>query len=183
LGRRSDRLDCYPIQDVFEPGAHQFPNHVDSWSDCRILDTKRTALSLQRKDREIVLHGRETGRIIRMPHGEYIEVHEPLDKYEMYKLVEFKSYVPTLARPNSEGKITVKARLRASFSKFYFQDRVAPVGQIELDAAHHDHAPAVEAAPKQAATKTAAAKKPAAKKDSAKKPAAKTTKKAAPKKK
>jgi ubiquinol-cytochrome c reductase cytochrome b subunit len=42
--------------------------------------TKRTCLSLQRKDREIALHGRETGRIVRMPHGEYIEVHEPLDK-------------------------------------------------------------------------------------------------------
>ena len=135
--------------------------------------TKRTALSLQRKDREIVLHGRETGRIVRMPHGEYIEVHEPLDKYEMYKLVEFKSYQPTLARPNSEGKITVKARMRASLSKFYFQDRVAPVGQIELDAAHHDHAPAIEAAPKKTATKTAAAKKPAAKKPAAKKAAPK----------
>jgi len=143
--------------------------------------TKRTALSLQRKDREIVLHGRETGRIIRMPHGEYIEVHEPLDKYEMYKLVEFKSYQPTLARPNSEGKITVKARMRASLSKFYFQDRVAPVGQLELDAAHHDHAPAIEAAPatkKPAAKKTAT--KTATKKAPAKKPAAKKT---APKKK
>jgi ubiquinol-cytochrome c reductase cytochrome b subunit len=123
-----------------------------------------------------------------MPHGEYIEVHEPLDKYEMYKLVDFKSYQPTLARPNSEGKITVKARIRASLSKFYFQDRVAPVGQLELDAAHHDHAPAIEAAPaekkaaakKPAAKKAATAKKTTAKKAPAKKPAAK---KAAPKKK
>jgi ubiquinol-cytochrome c reductase cytochrome b subunit len=117
-----------------------------------------------------------------MPHGEYIEVHEPLDKYEMYKLVEFKSYQPTLARPNSEGKITVKARMRASFSKFYFQDRVVPVGQLELDAAHHDHAPAIEAAPaaKKPAAKKAAPKKTVAKKAPVKKPAAK---KAAPKKK
>jgi ubiquinol-cytochrome c reductase cytochrome b subunit len=118
-----------------------------------------------------------------MPHGEYIEVHEPLDKYEMYKLVEFKSYQPTLARPNSEGKITVKSRIRASLSKFYFQDRVAPVGQLELDAAHHDHAPAIEAAPavkKPAAKKASTAKKTAAKKAPAKKPAAK---KPAPKKK
>jgi ubiquinol-cytochrome c reductase cytochrome b subunit len=121
-----------------------------------------------------------------MPHGEYIEVHEPLDKYEMYKLVEYKSYQPTLARPNSDGKITLKARMRASLSKFYFQDRVSPVGQLELDAAHHDHAPVIEEAPKKksspAAKKTAA--KPAAKKAAAK-PAAKkpAAKKAAPKKK
>jgi ubiquinol-cytochrome c reductase cytochrome b subunit len=141
--------------------------------------TKRIALSLQRKDREIVLHGRESGRIIRLPHGEFVEVHEPLDKYEMYKLVDFKSYQPTLARPNSEGKITVKARMRASLSKFYFQDRVTPVGQIELAAAHHDEHAAVEEAPVKKTAAKPAAKKPAAK-ATVKKPAAK---KAAPKKK
>jgi ubiquinol-cytochrome c reductase cytochrome b subunit len=31
--------------------------------------TRRICLALQRKDREIVLHGRETGRIVRLPHG------------------------------------------------------------------------------------------------------------------
>ena len=162
--------------------------------------TKRIALALQRKDREIVLHGRESGRIVRLPHGEFIEVHEPLDKYEMYKLVDFKSYVPTLARPNADGKITVSARIRASLSKFYFQDRVAPVSQLELDEANHDHAPSdavaaskpmkklaapKKAAPKKAAVKKAVAKKPAAKKSTARKttPKKTTSKKATPKKK
>ena len=129
--------------------------------------TKRVCLSLQRKDREIALHGRESGRIIRMPHGEYIEVHEPLDAFEQYKLVDFKDYQPTLARPNAQGKITLGARLRAGLSRFYFEDRIAPVTQTELDAAHHDHAPAVAEAPtKKAVTaaKSPAAKKPAAKK-------------------
>jgi ubiquinol-cytochrome c reductase cytochrome b subunit len=104
--------------------------------------TKRTCLSLQRKDREIALHGRETGRIVRMPHGEYIEVHEPLDKYELYKLVDFKDYQPTLARPNAQGKITLRARLRAALSRFYFEDRIAPATQTEIDEAHShaDHA-------------------------------------------
>jgi ubiquinol-cytochrome c reductase cytochrome b subunit len=133
--------------------------------------TKRVCLSLQRKDREIALHGRESGRIIRMPHGEYIEVHEPLDAFEQYKLVDFKDYQPTLARPNAQGKITLRARLRAGLSRFYFEDRIAPVTQGELDAAHHDHAPAVTEAPKKKAV--TAAKKPAAKKPAAKKPAAK----------
>jgi ubiquinol-cytochrome c reductase cytochrome b subunit len=129
--------------------------------------TKRVCLSLQRKDREIALHGRESGRIIRMPHGEYIEVHEPLDAFEQYKLVDFKDYQPTLARPNSQGKITVGARLRAGLSRFYFEDRIVPVSQTELDAAHHDHAPAVTEAPKKKAV--TAAKKPAAKKPAVKK--------------
>ena len=56
--------------------------------------TKRVALALQRKDREIALHGRETGRIVRLPHGEFIEVHAPLDEYKRYKLVGFESPVP-----------------------------------------------------------------------------------------
>jgi ubiquinol-cytochrome c reductase cytochrome b subunit len=100
--------------------------------------TKRVCLSLQRKDREIAIHGRESGRIVRLPHGEYIEVHEPLDAYDLYKLVDFKDYKPTLARPNAQGKITVGARLRASVSKFYFQDRISPATQTEIaEATHH----------------------------------------------
>ncbi len=102
--------------------------------------TKRVALSLQRKDREIVLHGRESGRIVRLPHGEYIEVHEQLDEFDRYKLVDFKDYKPTLARPNAAGKITLGARIRSGLSKFYFEDRIAPVTQTEHnDAIHHAH--------------------------------------------
>lgn len=102
--------------------------------------TKRVCLSLQRKDREIAIHGRESGRIVRLPHGEYIEVHEPLEPHDLYKLVDFKDYKPTLARPNSQGKITLASRIRASMSKFYFEDRISPATQTEIDeAAHHNH--------------------------------------------
>jgi ubiquinol-cytochrome c reductase cytochrome b subunit len=109
--------------------------------------TKRTCLALQRKDREIVLHGRETGRIVRLPHGEYLEVHEPLDKYDMYKLVDFKDYRPTVVRPNEKGKITVGGRIRAALSRFYFEDRIAPVSQTELTKAQsHSEASVIESA-------------------------------------
>jgi ubiquinol-cytochrome c reductase cytochrome b subunit len=110
--------------------------------------TKRTCLSLQRKDREMVLHGRETGRVVRLPHGEYIELHEPLDKYELWKLVDFKDYQPTLPRPNKDGKISISARVRSALSKIYFEDRIAPVTKAEYELAHAEHAPAVEEAPK-----------------------------------
>lgn len=102
--------------------------------------TKRACLALQRKDREIVLHGRETGRVVRLPHGEYIEVHEPLDKYELWKLVDFKDYEPIMPRPNANGKITVAARLRSALSRIYFEDRIAPVSKAEYELAHADHA-------------------------------------------
>lgn len=37
--------------------------------------TKRVCLALQRKDHEVLVRGFETGRIVRLPGGEYIEVH------------------------------------------------------------------------------------------------------------
>jgi ubiquinol-cytochrome c reductase cytochrome b subunit len=40
--------------------------------------TYRLCLGLQRADREVLEHGVETGIIKRLPHGEFIEVHQPL---------------------------------------------------------------------------------------------------------
>ncbi|UYN84939.1 MAG: ubiquinol-cytochrome c reductase cytochrome b subunit [Microcella sp.] len=99
--------------------------------------TKRVCLALQRKDREIALHGFESGRIVRLPGGEYIEVHEQLDDYERWKLVSFDEYQPIMIRPNSKGKITVNQRLRASLSRWFFEDRIAPVTMSELESQKH----------------------------------------------
>ncbi|GAB3285527.1 cytochrome bc complex cytochrome b subunit [Sinomonas notoginsengisoli] len=108
--------------------------------------TKRIALALQRKDREIALHGRETGRIVRLPHGEFIEVHAPLDEYKRYRLVGFESPEILPAQPNAKGVVNRKERRRAKLSKWFFEDRVAPATPAELEAAHgHGHHEAVEA--------------------------------------
>jgi ubiquinol-cytochrome c reductase cytochrome b subunit len=40
--------------------------------------TYRLCLGLQRSDRLVLEHGVETGIIKRLPHGEFIEVHQPL---------------------------------------------------------------------------------------------------------
>ena len=40
--------------------------------------TYRVCLGLQRSDREVLEHGVETGIIKRLPHGEFVEVHQPL---------------------------------------------------------------------------------------------------------
>jgi len=40
--------------------------------------TYRVCIGLQRGDREVLEHGVETGIIRRLPHGEFIEVHQPL---------------------------------------------------------------------------------------------------------
>ncbi len=107
--------------------------------------TKRIALALQRKDREIVLHGRETGRIIRLPHGEYKEKHAQLDEYKRYRLVSFESPKVLPAEPNEKGIVVAKEKRRAWLSKWFFEDRVAPVTPAEHQAAlehaaHEEHA-------------------------------------------
>ncbi|MEO6956958.1 MAG: ubiquinol-cytochrome c reductase cytochrome b subunit [Antricoccus sp.] len=40
--------------------------------------TYRLCLGLQQHDREVLEHGIETGILVRLPHGEYIEIHQPL---------------------------------------------------------------------------------------------------------
>ncbi|MCB4207528.1 cytochrome b [Arthrobacter sp. UM1] len=106
--------------------------------------TRRVCLSLQRKDREIVLHGRETGRIVRLPHGEYQEMHESLDPYKRHRLVHFNSYEVIPATPDIDGKLSGKERLRGRLSRLFFEDRVAPVTPAELEEAHHGHHGSVE---------------------------------------
>lgn len=99
---------------------------------------KRVCLALQKKDREIALHGFESGRIVRLPGGEYIEVHEQLDEYERWKLVSFTDYKPLMIRPDEKGRITARQRFRAGLSRWFFEDRIEPVKQTELEAGHHD---------------------------------------------
>ena len=101
---------------------------------------QRIALALQRKDREIALHGRETGRIVRLPHGEFIEVHEPLDEYKRYNLVNYESHGVLPAEADANGHVTRTEKARGRLSRFFFEDRVAPVTPAELEAAHsHAH--------------------------------------------
>ncbi|WP_125612151.1 cytochrome b [Specibacter cremeus] len=101
--------------------------------------TRRIALALQRKDREIALHGRETGRIVRLPHGEFQEIHAQLDEYKRYRLVSFESPKPEQGIPNENGIVTKREKRRSKLSHFFFEDRVAPVTPAELAAGHGHH--------------------------------------------
>ncbi|MBM7173577.1 cytochrome bc complex cytochrome b subunit [Streptomyces sp. G44] len=58
------------------------------------LVTHRICLGLQRRDRDKALHGRETGTIKRLPHGEYVEIHEPLPQGELYRLTAHEQPQP-----------------------------------------------------------------------------------------
>jgi ubiquinol-cytochrome c reductase cytochrome b subunit len=96
-------------------------------------------LALQKKDREVVMHGYESDRLVKLPGGEFIEVHQPLDEYERWRLVSYESYEPLMIRPNARGKITVGQHLRAAASRWFFEDRITPVTRGELESSHSTH--------------------------------------------
>jgi ubiquinol-cytochrome c reductase cytochrome b subunit len=88
--------------------------------------TRRICLALQRKDRELLLHGVETGRIVRMPGGEYLEIHAPLGDFERWRLLDVTEYAPLVLRPDANGRISWTQRLRHRLSRFFFEDRMSP---------------------------------------------------------
>jgi ubiquinol-cytochrome c reductase cytochrome b subunit len=114
--------------------------------------TKRLCLSLQRADRDLVLHGTESGRIVRTPEGEFYEVHEPLDPYTRWTLVQHERQQPLAleAGPGVDEHGVRRPRalghgLRRRLSGFYFDDRIEPVTPAELAAAqHHGEMEAIE---------------------------------------
>ena len=104
--------------------------------------TKRICLSLQRADRNKVLHGRETGTIWRYADGRFEEIHAPLTPEERWVLVQHEAPAPlqlTASKDANGVDNPRKHRLRAKLSHFYFADRVAPATPAELEAAHHEH--------------------------------------------
>ncbi|MFK8846166.1 cytochrome bc complex cytochrome b subunit [Streptomyces sp. Ac-502] len=94
--------------------------------------TKRICLGLQRRDRDKVLHGRESGIIKRLPHGEFIEVHEPLNQEQLHTLTQHEQPKPFEIGPEVdengvERKVKRTTKLRAKLSKGYYgEDNVIP---------------------------------------------------------
>ncbi|WP_206502059.1 cytochrome bc1 complex cytochrome b subunit [Streptomyces chrestomyceticus] len=94
--------------------------------------TKRICLGLQRRDRDKVLHGRESGIIKRLPHGEFIEVHEPLNQEQLHVLTQHEQPKPFEIGPEVdengvERKVKRTTKLRAKLSKGYYgEDNVIP---------------------------------------------------------
>ncbi|MFE7440998.1 cytochrome bc complex cytochrome b subunit [Streptomyces chartreusis] len=87
--------------------------------------TKRICLGLQRRDRDNVLHGRETGTIKRLPHGEYIEVHEPLTQGQLHTLTQHEQHPPYEIGPRVDAngvrrRVTPSQRVRARLARAMF---------------------------------------------------------------
>ena len=72
-----------------------------------------------------MLHGYETGRVVRLPGGEFIEVQKPLDAYEQWRLIDVQDHSPLMLRPDAKGSVTLRQRLRFRLARFFFEDRIS----------------------------------------------------------
>ncbi len=107
--------------------------------------TRRICISLQRKDNDAVLHGYETGIIVRSPEGSYAEAHAPLPTDVAYTLTA-RPRVPELTAPEAEDEDGVrnpegrKARLRAWAKRFFYAHDVdKPTREEVVESEHHFH--------------------------------------------
>ncbi len=115
--------------------------------------TKRTCLSLQRRDRDKLLHGYESGRILRLPHGEFVEVHQPLNEKEL-AVISSKpdtAIVPAPEKTDADGVRNPRYlvhSLQHRLSAFFYGDNIPRATADEIEAGqHHAHDQAALEAP------------------------------------
>jgi ubiquinol-cytochrome c reductase cytochrome b subunit len=111
--------------------------------------TKRICLGLQRKDREKLLHGYESGRVLRLPHGEFIEVHQPINVKEMAVITSKTDHqvLPAPQKTDADGVRNPKYlvhTLRHRLSNFFYGDNVQKPTAAEIE--HGQHHAAEQAA-------------------------------------
>jgi len=104
--------------------------------------TRRWCISLQRKDQDDLLHGYETGVIMRDPLGGYTERHLPLPTAAAYTLTardrdEIRQLDPSTDEHGVAAKGTGKARLQARLSRWWYGHNVQKPTVAELEEAHH----------------------------------------------
>ncbi len=97
--------------------------------------TRRICLALQKKDREVLLHGYETGRIVRLPGGEYVEIHAAVPADERPALGGPRTVPSLVVRPDERGRISLVGRVRARLARAYLEDRLGPAPVGPADAA------------------------------------------------
>ncbi len=106
--------------------------------------TRRWCLSLQRHDRETVLHGYETGVIVRSPEGSYAEIHRPVSPVRAYELSTAEQRTPLELTPARDANGVAAPhhgteRLRARLSHFWYADDVSKPTRQEIEAASHSN--------------------------------------------
>ncbi|MFE6304704.1 cytochrome bc complex cytochrome b subunit [Nocardiopsis sp. NPDC057823] len=107
---------------------------------------KRICLGLQRRDRDSLEHGYESGIIQQLPSGEFIEVHKR-NSEETTEILASKPEITStaLTEPETDDKGVknpasrkAKGRLRRALAEWYTKDNVSLDG-VEPHSGHHLH--------------------------------------------
>jgi ubiquinol-cytochrome c reductase cytochrome b subunit len=109
--------------------------------------TKRICLGLQRRDRDKVVRGRDTGITVVSRDGGFWATHVPLNRYEAYALTWHEHRAPLQLGPEvDENGIPAPrqrwTKLRVRLSNVYFGDMIGPLTAEEIGAGHRDSGPA-----------------------------------------
>ncbi|MCO6005688.1 cytochrome b N-terminal domain-containing protein [Actinoallomurus purpureus] len=107
--------------------------------------TKRICLGLQGKDADVLHHGVESGKIMRLPNGEFIEVHEPASEEEA-AVLQGKDLLPAPELEEAEDENGVPApsargplgKVRKNLNRAFAPDEVSVDGHGE---GHHETGP------------------------------------------
>ena len=114
--------------------------------------TRRWCIGLQRADNDRLLHGYETGVIMRSPDGAYSERHAPIGEAEAFTLSSReRDRVLVPAAPTDEHGVAAPGsraeRARGRLSRAVYADQVQPPTAEEIAEAHRhaEHVRALEA--------------------------------------
>jgi ubiquinol-cytochrome c reductase cytochrome b subunit len=104
--------------------------------------TRRWCIGLQRVDRDRLLHGYETGIIMRSPDGGYTERHLPIGPAEPYTLAprppdQLPAPDPTTDTNGIPTPTTATGRLHTRLTKFWYAGTINPPTPTEIEQAHH----------------------------------------------
>jgi ubiquinol-cytochrome c reductase cytochrome b subunit len=107
---------------------------------------RRWCISLQRQDEARLLHGYESGIIMRSPEGGYSERHMPIPPIEAYELTARDRDVVYEAPPETDlngvaNRKIALMKLRARLSRYWFADTIQKPTAEELEEArlHAEH--------------------------------------------
>jgi ubiquinol-cytochrome c reductase cytochrome b subunit len=108
--------------------------------------TKRICFGLQRRDRDKLLHGYESGVIKRLPSGKYYEQHQPINDEERAVILarhEAPQPLPIPAKHDANGikqKGYAVKLLQAKLSHFFYAERLPIPTPAEIEEANHHEA-------------------------------------------
>lgn len=107
------------------PLIHLFQVLLIAGPPIALVLTYRLCVGLQQRDLEIAVHGMETGRVVRLPDGGYVEDHRPVNPYRRWTLAG-SVRAASVPLPDADPRISPVRRLRARLATYFDQDRLTP---------------------------------------------------------